>query len=219
MIKTTQKQNAFRLFALAGFVYGLSACGHHHTKENCCPDRGEQFVNEWEVVKIYRHDNDEPPVNLGGSFKIERFQDSSTFRLVPDAGFSDRNDEWKTLDLQYKPGSAANEPIALIAQVCTAKQICRGTKPRATVRQEENRYDKRPNNAEEAIVQADVQFDFTNLRGRQLESLRGAQKLAGKYNITIFHIRGIDSKSIDLLIFYCQDEECKNTGMVRGVKR
>ena len=211
---------AARSLLIAGVLLSAAACSNDDSKAS---DAGSQFIGEWVVTKIYRHDNEKPPVNIDGTFEIENMKGSSLFKLRPNDGFSDINTDWETLDLQYNAGSDANDPIALVAQVCAENHSANDTEAKIVAgpkqyKQQQQSKDAGENTSSDAIIEADVQYDFTNLRGRRLESLTGVEKLAGEYNITFFHIRGEVAKSVDLLFFYCADADCKNTGMVRGKK-
>ncbi len=210
---------AARSLLMAGVLLSVTACSNDDSKES---DAGSQFIGEWIVTKIYRHDDEQPPVNIDGTFEIKNLKGSSLFKLIPNDGFSDINTDWEKLDLQYNAGSDANDPIALVAEVCAENHSAsnNGGKIIAAGSQqyEQQQQSKNPDQptSTNAIIQADVQYDFTNLRGRRLESLTGVEKLAGEYNF--FHIRGEKADSVDLLFFYCADADCKNTGMVRGKK-
>ncbi len=227
MITKRQKYKIFvsdcvKSFSLAAFVFGLSACGHHSLKDDCCSTRGKQFENEWKVKAIYQtNKQQEAPANVNGTFTITRSKDS-IFQLTPDENFSDNlNAEWGRLELQYKPGSDANQRIALVAEICSNNQKSGTNEENEPSTEGKNNYKQRSMARNQGVVESIVHYDFINLLDRELESLETGtqQKLAEKYKITMYHFKNRETNNVDLLIFYCGDKECNKSGMIHSEPR
>lgn len=190
-----------RIFAIAAVMLSLSACSNHSSKQNCCADRGDQFEVKQKVNKVYLSpdDNDKKhkylPINTGDEYEIVRTpKKSNTFKFVPGKNFTgDRG--WADLKLNYKPGSDANRPIALVAEVCGSNQ---GS-----------------NKSGRDVTIIDVQDDYINLVGSGLESLEGQVKFKnGDHTIHIFHVRQRNSNKVRLLVFFCDTYNCNHNGMI-----
>lgn len=203
------------LVATAIALAPLTACGH-------CPPvelfdgEGDRFVDIWQVENVRVVGTDGPPVNVGGIFALTRTSNRPIqFGMIPSAGFSEINDEWKGLELAYEAGSESKGPPQLIAgrEVSKTSQSIQQDKTSTGAKNDAGRatYGKKI-----VPVEPDVLEEyFLGLKNGGTETLNGSMEINGNPNfITVFSIGEKETPTEGLLIFYCETERCDHSGMI-----
>lgn len=215
--KSSLRTFAARTLVATAIALALTACGH-------CPPvelfdgEGDRFVNIWQVenVRVVGTDADSPPVNTGGIFALTRTSNRpNQFGVIPGAGFSEINDEWKRLKLGYKAGSESKEPPQLIAgrEVSKTSQSIQQDKTSTGAKNDAGRatYGKKV----VSIESDDLEEYFLSLKNEGTETLNGSMEINGKSNfITVFSVGEKETRTEGLLIFYCETERCDHSGLI-----